>query len=299
MIDIFIPSYHRPKNIKTAKYFKKLGYDIEKVHVVIDDQTDDTQEYIKETEKLGCNLHIVNMDEAIKKYDYVHIPNKARRTAGQFRNQFYDLAKKNGIDFFIVIDDDTNHYEVKPFGVYKRTAELKEVKEVYKGVKEFMIKHKIGCFGLSQTGDMFEVPNLKVLRSKVMNTTFYNTKYIYRGEKGLQDEDTSQFVGIMNEGLFTGSLASGLVLSQMPSAKQKGGLTDSYNENGLLSKSLITPIQFPSAIIAQKQKKNGARLHHRIYYRYLNPKLIKGKRNNIGWDTYPEDVPFTNQPKRV
>tara|TARA_R100000781_G_C4017861_1_gene105988 strand:+ start:228 stop:356 length:129 start_codon:yes stop_codon:yes gene_type:complete len=30
MIDILIPSYHRPENIKTAKYFIKKGYDPKK-----------------------------------------------------------------------------------------------------------------------------------------------------------------------------------------------------------------------------------------------------------------------------
>ena len=131
-----------------------------------------------------------------------------------------------------------------------------------------------------------------------MNTTFINTKYIYRGEKAIQDNDTSQFVHIMNEGFFTGSLASGLALNPESSATQTGGLTDLYNENKLLNKSLIIPIQFPSLCYAEKQKKNGGRLHHRISNKHLFPRIIKGKRNNIAWDTYPEDTPFTNEPLR-
>ena len=71
-----------------------------------------------------------------------------------------------------------------------------------------------------------------------------------------------------------------------------------YKENKLLSKALVVPIQFPSAVHAEKQKKNGGRLHHKIKYRYLYPKLIKGERNNIAWNTYPEDILFTNKPKR-
>jgi len=41
-------------------------------------------------------------------------------------------------------------------------------------------------------------------------------------------------------------------------------------------------------------------VHHRINYRFLAPKLLKieGGRDNIAWDTFPEDVPFTNEPKR-
>ena len=159
-----------------------------------------------------------------------------------------------------------------------------------------MKKRNIGLFGLSQTGDMFARYTTKILRHKIMNTTFVYTKHIYRGEKGIQDDDTSQFVNAMNEGFFTDSLASGLVLSQTASATQKGGLTDLYNECKLLNKSLVCPIQFPSCIHAEKQKKNGGRLHHRMSYRYLYPKLIKGKRNNIAWNTYNEDGIFTNEP---
>ena len=113
------------------------------------------------------------------------------------------------------------------------------------------------------------------------------------------DPDTSQFVGIMNEGLFTGSIADGLVLQQTPSAKQKGGLTELYNECKLLNKSLVVPIQFPSFAFAEKQEKNGGRLHHHIRSRYLFPKILKNtERDNISWDAYPEDGVFTNEPKR-
>lgn len=62
----------------------------------------------------------------------------------------------------------------------------------------------------------------------------------------------------------------------------------------------MTVIQFPSAIRAEKQVMNGGRVHHRINGRYLIPKILKieGGRDNIAWDTYEEDVPFTNEPKR-
>lgn len=298
MIDILIPSYHRPYNIKTAKYFLKKGWDPKKIHIVIDDEADDRVDYENEIELLGCNLHIFNMAEARARFDYVHRPSVSRRSAGQARNMFYDLVKDLGIDFYLVIDDDTTNYQVRPYAVYTRSASGEDLVNVFDAIKEFMLKRKIGVFGLSQTGDMFAVPYLNVLRNKVMNTTFINTKYIYRGERGIQDNDTSQFVGIMNEGYFTGSLASGLVLAQTASAKQDGGLTDLYRENKLLNKSLVTPIQFPTAIHAEKQQKNGGRLHHKINARYLYPKILKGKRNNIAWDSYPEDVPFTNEPKR-
>ncbi len=299
MIDIFIPSYHRPNNVKTVKWFLKIGYNPKKLHIVIDDVTDDIEDYKKTAESFQCNLHIFNMQESRSRYDYVHRPSKLRRSAGQCRNMFYDIVKKLNINFYLVIDDDTRAYEIKPYAIYTRQANLNDVNSVFLSIKNFMIKRKIGVFGLSQTGEMFTVPDDRIFRKKVMNTTFINTKYIYRGEKAIQDNDTSQFVHIMNEGYFTGSLATGLALNQVLSASQTGGLTDLYKENKLLNKSLIIPIQFPSLCYASKQKRNGNRLHHRIVYKNLFPCIIKGKRSNIAWDCYKEDVPFTNEPKRT
>jgi hypothetical protein len=298
-INIFIPSYHRANSLKTVIYFQKIGWDVSKIHVFIDSEADDKLDYEEVANKIGFNLHIFDMEEARKRYDYVHRPSKSRRSAGQARNMFYDKAKELGISFYMVQDDDTQNYQIKRFGKYVRMANIDDIETVFLGVKSFMEKRRIGLFGISQTGDFIGGVNTKLLRNKVMNTTFVLTDYIYRGERAVQDNDTSQFVGIMNAGLFTGSLGDGLVLQQTASATQKGGLTDLYNECKLLNKSLVCPIQFPSAIFAQKQKKNGARLHHHIKNKYLYPRIIKGtERDNIAWNTYTEDYPFSNEPKR-
>lgn len=298
-IDIFIPSYHRPHNNKTADYFIRNGYDPNKIHVVLDSEADDIAEYEQEAKMNGYKLHVFDMEEARRRYDYVHRPSKARRSAGQARNMFYDIAKDLGIDFFIVIDDDTNHYEFRPFGRYCRIAKIGEVRHVFSRIKEMMQKRHIGLFGLSQTGEMFENSDTKQIRNKVMNTTFVNTNHIYRGERGVQDDDTSQFVTIQNEGYFVGSIRNGIVLHQTLSATATGGLTELYNECKLLNKAIVCVIQFPAAIIAEKQVMNGGRLHHRIKARYLIPKILKGERSNIEWDAYPEDAIFTNEPKRT
>lgn len=190
--------------------------------------------------------------------------------------------------------------EIKRFGRNFGQGNAEKVQAVFGMIEKFMRKRKIGVFGLSQSGDYIGGENWYYYIRKAMNATFYLLPYIYRGERGVQDDDTSQYVGLWNEGYFTGSCADGLILHQMPSAQQPGGLTDNYKENRLLNKALVTVIQFPSAIKATKQLKNGGRLHHLINYRYLGPKILKIKRgkDNIAWDTYPEDVPFTNESKR-
>lgn len=297
-VNVFIPSYHRARNIKTAKYLIKIGYDPTLIYVVIDSEADDRAEYEEVTADLGVNLRVFDMDEARNRYDYVHRASVSRRSAGQARNMFYEIAEDEGIESYCVIDDDTSNYQTRPFGVYTHSSTLEELDAVFTGVLDFMEKRRIGLFGLSQTGDMFARYNEEILRKKVMNTTFINRKYIYRGERGVQDDDTSMFVGVMNEGYFTGSLASGLVLAQTASATAKGGLTDLYNECKLLNKALVVPIQYPSLCIATQQTNNGGRIHHRIDYRSLYPKVMKGERSNIAWDSYKEDGKFTNEPRR-
>ena len=299
-IDIFIPSYHRAANNKTAKYFVKQGWQPEHIHVFIDSEADDKADYDIECAKLGVQLHNFDMDEARKRYDYIHRPSPARRSAGQARNMFQDWAIENGIDFYCVIDDDTQHYQVRFVDKY-RMGNIDDIRGVFQYVEEMMRRQRIGLFGLPQTGDMIGGVKPKIYIPKVMNTSFYLIPYLYRGERGVQDDDTSLFTGVMNEGYMTGSVGAGLVLKQTDSAKQNGGLTDLYRECKLLNKSLVVPIQFPSAVFAERQKKNGARLHHHICQRYLYPRVLKVQptdRSNIAWDSYPEDVPFTNEPKR-
>ena len=298
MIDVFIPSYHRADNLKTVKFLEKIDYDMKHVYVFIDDEADDRERYKAVAKQYGFRLVVFDMTEARKRFDYVHRASVSRRSAGQARNMFQDYAKKKGIERYVVMDDDTKEFQFRVKGVYMHTASGETVKRTFEMIAEMMRRQRIGLFGVSQTGDFYGSLYLSMMRRKVMNVTFYDTRFIYRGERGVQDDDTSQFAGVLNEGLFTGSLADGINLQQTVSATAKGGLTDLYNECKLYNKAMVTPIQYPSAIRAERQVMNGGRMHHRIDYRYLAPKLMKGERNNIAWDTYPEDYPFTNEPKR-
>ena len=294
---IFIPSYHRPKNLLTVKYFRKIGWDMRYITVFIDDETDDISEYEETASEYGFNLHVFDMEEARRKYDYVHRASQSRRSAGQARNMFQDYATEKDIDFYVVIDDDTRN-----FTTFMQRRVLKDrdtVRRSFIAVENLMRKRKIVVMGFPQHGDFVGGYKQGLFIRKVMNTTFYLLPYVYRAERGVQDDDTSLFTGIINEGLFSGTILHSLVLQQMQSAMQKGGLTDLYNECKLLNKALVTVIQFPSAIFAEKQERNGNRVHHRIRYKHLGPVIIKGtkEQDNIAWDKWPEDYPFTNENK--
>lgn len=297
MCHIFIPSYHRPDNLKTIKYLDKIGWDMDKVVVFIDSEADDRAEYELTADRYGFELHVFDMEEARRRFEYVHRASVSRRSAGQARNMFQDYAVSRGIDFYLVMDDDT-----ESFVTFMQRRKIKDddlVRRSFCAIEELMRRRKIGVMAYSQTGDFIGGYQPKIFTRKVMNSTFYLLPHIYRGERGVQNDDTSMFIGMINEGLFTGTAQHGIVLQQVQSATQEGGLTDLYNECKLLNKALVCAIQFPSAIIAEHQPQNGGRLHHRIKYEYLGPKIIKGtkEQDNIAWDKWPEDTPYTNENK--
>jgi len=50
----------------------------------------------------------------------------------------------------------------------------------------------------------------------------------------------------------------------------------------------------------KREKIIKLQINDKLYnYQYLAPMIIKdnSRAGNIAWDTYPEDYPFTNEPK--
>lgn len=298
MIDIFIPSYHRSDNLKSVKYLAEIGWDMKKVFVFVDDEAGDQADYEEVAEMFGFNLVILSAKENRRRFDFVHREPKNRRCAGMWRNAFGEYAQEVGIEFYLVMDDDTTGFEVKLNGRYITNKVSRDLLEyVITEVQKLMLQRGIGAFALPQTGDFIGGESKRVFMPKMMNCVIYQTGYIIRGERGVLDNDTSQFAGLLNEGYFNGSMADGLTLKQSASGVFSGGLTDTYHEQKLLSKSLVVPIQFPSGVFGEKQSENGGRLHHHIEYRYLAPKILKGakERDNIDWRKWREDWVFTNE----
>lgn len=299
MIDIFIPSYHRADNCKSVRnLLERYNWNPTNITLFVDnEENENVNAYKQLQQQTGINLEIFDIEKARKKYDFIHRASPSRRAAGLCRNTFYEYAKEKGIKYYVVMDDDMNDYRYYSKKGYEHLIyNGYQINKTFMQVVEFMQKKHIGCFGLPQTGDYIGGTIKGIFINKVMNTTFYCTEFMNGGEAGVQDDDTTQFVNIHNRGLFTGSTGYGLTLMQTQSCTAKGGLTELYNECKLLNKALVTVIQFPSAIRAIHQPKNGGRIHHQITDKYIRPRLMKGKNGNIAWDKYAEDMPFTMKP---
>lgn len=289
---IYICSYKRAHELMSCKtMIYKYSYPPGRIYVLVDDESPEmVEEYRVATRALGVNLHVFSIEEARERFDFVFRRLQSQRAAGMARNMIHLVAEKNGHECYVVMDDDTMHFESKI--EKKATAEM--IQGLFVAMIELIKKHRIGLFGLLQSGDYMTGKSIErsLYRRKVMNLFFVNSRYLKAGERGTQDDDTAQFCNLWHQGMFTGSLADGVVLHQRPSATHRGGLTDIYIEGGLLFKALMCVVQFPSAVVATKQKMNGNRIHHKITYKYMAPMLLKKPgwpRSNIAWDTYDED----------
>ena len=105
MVDIFIPSYHRPTNLMTCRYFKKLGYDMSKLTVFIDNETDDIAEYThihlpKSDVELDLTMQTPRLLDAVTKR-----VKQAKRRMNNRENpdilyvMLTSIVKKDGKDF--------------------------------------------------------------------------------------------------------------------------------------------------------------------------------------------------------
>lgn len=297
-LHIFIPSYHRSDNLKSVRYLAEIGWEMSRVVVFIDNEAGDGADYEEQARTYGFSLEVLDFQEQIKRYDYVHRAPKSLRSVGQWQNAFCEYAEKNRIGFYCYMDDDTSGFEIKLQGRYQKVEVRKGLLSyVFGEVVSMMEERGLGAFALPQTGDFIGGETKRLWMPKMMNCIIYQTGFVRRGMRGCLDVDTSQFTGIWNEGLFCGSLADGVTLKQTPSGVSGGGLTALYHEQRLVVKSLVVPIQFPSAVYAERQEKNGGRLHHHIDYRFLAPKILKGgqDKDNLNWRKWEEDRIFTNE----
>ena len=105
---VFILSHGRANNLITLKTLDKIGY-TGKTYIIIDNE--DEQE--KEHKKLNVeDVIIFDKNEMIEKTDTAD-NFKDHRLVVYARNKCWDIAKKLGIKYFLVLDDDYSSFDFR------------------------------------------------------------------------------------------------------------------------------------------------------------------------------------------
>lgn len=272
---VFILTHGRPDKCITYSTLRKYGY-TGKVYFLLDNEDETIKQYKKNFGKE--NILIFNKKEVANRTDRGDNFEKLN-TVLFARNEQFNIAKKIGIKYFLVLDDDYKEFRYKMNNEYKyipgNNPKIKSLDKIfnlllryYKSIPQLL------CLSIAQGGDFFGgvMNESNGLRRKCMN--FYicdvDKPFIFYGR--MNDDVNTYMTNGMRGGLFI--TFPYLSLEQGTTQKTKGGLTDMYLSYGTYIKSFYTVLFCPSFSKVTLMQSKHPRLHHSISWDNAVPVII-------------------------
>lgn len=269
---VFILTHGRPKNVKTVKTLERAGY-TGKLFLVIDDEDECEAEYRK---KYGDKVLQFSKVEIAKKMDEADI-GQDRRTIVYARNACFELAKQVGCRYFIELDDDYTSFEHRFIqGLKLRVKKVTALDSVFSAMVEFLENTPAITVALAQGGDFIggkdSLNFRKGILRKAMNSFVCDTEKQFKFV-GRINEDVNTYVTLGSRGELMFTICN-VSLTQTRTQKQKGGMSDVY-QDGTYQKSMYTVMMAPSSVCIQEMGDKNKRLHHHIDWEHTVPKIIR------------------------
>lgn len=268
---IFILTYGRPKKQTTFNTLKRCKCQYPIYFICSDDDKSLDELKSKFGEK---RVLVFNKKEVAKDLDLM-TNNPLWNVILYARNYCFKVASDLGIDGFIQLDDDYTGFYYADFK-NKKWRELKKIDAIFDLMFDFYRENKrLLGFSLSQGGDFIgglTKDKMRVKR-KAMNSFFCLTERKFKF-RGVLNEDVNFYVG---EGARDGICFQThyLKLIQGTTQKNKGGMTGAYIDGGTYAKSFYSVMINPSAVSISEMGMVFKRLHHKINYDLLCPKIIR------------------------
>lgn len=271
---VFILSHGRANNVRTLKTLDDGGYTGETIIIC-----DNEDEQIDDYKKLGKRVIVFDKEEEMK-YTDTEDNFKDHRLVVYARNVCHKIAKENGIDYFLVLDDDYTEIAFKYVdGKKLKSKKVKDLDKLFDATINFLEVSGALTVTFAQGGDFIggaENGNLdKGLGRKAMNSFFCKTDRPFKFT-GSTNEDVNAYITLGQKGklLFT---VYRVVIEQGKTQANAGGLTDIYLDNGTYVKSFYSVICQPSCAKVAIMNSNHPRIHHKILWNNCCPKIISEK----------------------
>lgn len=278
---VFILTHGRADNVKTYNSLRKSGYK-GKIYLIIDDEDSQAEEYKK---RYGDDVIVFSKAEAAE-YTDVADTQTARNVVVFARNTCHKIAKELGLTHFCEVDDDYSTYRFR----YERDnglhgdVSVTDMDKLFDYMYDFLDVSGAVAVCPAQGGDYIGgigsgVWKNRILR-KAMNMFFCRTDRPFKFY-GRLNEDTTAYTVLGQRGVLFFTVAN-WCLNQQQTQANKGGLTDSYLENGTYVKSFYSVMYSPSCVkIAIIGGGGGGfnhwRIHHRVNWGKCAPKIISEK----------------------
>ena len=272
---VIIPTHGRYDRVFTIDSLRKSGYTGD-IYLLCDDEDKQLYQY---KEKYGDKVIVFSKDEYIGKFD--KMDNFGSKACVVYaRNAVWDFAKKIGLKYFIVCDDDymALEYRITADGGYY-AKKIKNADGVFAAYVNFLKTSGVDTVCFAQGGDYIggkdnsKVKNGFKVSRKMMNLYFFSA------------DKPIEFKGTINEDL-TSSVTEGqrgqiILTSLMNSVVQKetqtnaGGLTEIYLELGTYTKSFYSVMAAPSCVKIASMGDGHLRIHHEVRWKNAVPKIIR------------------------
>lgn len=279
---IFILSHGRANNVKTIDLLKRVNY-TGKWYIIIDDEDKQANEYYKnfgeDKVKMFCKKEIAKTFDIMDNFE-------GRGVITFARNAVYDIAKELGLKYFLEFEDDYTELKqryIKEDGTFSSywVGDFDAVCEEY---LNFLEETGIATVCFSQQGDFIGGITSSMWREqvkrKVMNSFFIkvdNPIHFY----GRFNDDVNMYVqdGKLGRVMLT---TRDIMLHQMNTQQNSGGLTEAYKKYGTYVKSFYSVMMNPSctsiSTLGESVKEwSHMRYHHAVEWENAVPKIISSR----------------------
>jgi len=273
---VIIPTHGRHDRVFTIDSLRKSGY-TGNFYLLCDDEDKQLDKY---KTKYGDKVMVFSKDDYKGKFDKMdNFGNKA--CVVYARNAMWDIAKKIGLKYFAVADDDYVAFQkriTKDGGYYGKMIK-NNLDDVFNSYIDFLITSKVDTVCFAQGGDYIggkdnsKVANGFKVSRKMMNLYFFDVDKPIEFKGTINEDLTSSVTEGRTGRVILTSLMNSIV--QRETQAQAGGLTEIYLELGTYVKSFYSVIAAPSCVKVALMGNNQARIHHQVTWKNAVPKIIR------------------------
>ena len=268
---VFILTHGRPDRIHTLKTLEKQGYTGD-WYLIIDNEDKMADEYYK---NYGDKVIMFDKKAISLTFDTADLSDD-RRAIVYARNACFQIAKELGIKYFVEFDDDYTSFNLRYPKEGKLAARmLDNLDDIFEMMLDFLEDTQALTVCFSQGGD--HIGGLtgrwkKGLIRKVMNSFFCRTDrpFQFLGRVN-EDVNTYTYLGSKGELMLT---TTDLMLVQLQTQSNQGGMTDLYLDSGTYLKSFYTVMYMPSAVEIREMGTANRRLHHHVKWNNCVPMIL-------------------------
>lgn len=271
---VFILSHGRADNVITLNSLLNKCHYTGDWYIICDNEDSTLNKYYK---NFGENKVIVfnKLDES-KTFDTFDL-SQDRRTIVYARNACFKIAKELGYKYFLELDDDYDTFEFRyPDGKKLKTLIPNNIDSVFNAFLEYYKSIDALTIAFAQGGDFLggldgSVYSKKILR-KAMNSFFCCVDRPFKFI-GRINEDVNTYTSLGGKGELLLTITD-VMIKQVATQENKGGMTGVYNTLGTYTKSFYTVICSPSCVKIAMMGNNHTRIHHQVSWENCTPKII-------------------------